>query len=259
MGDLHCLNVECGDASVIISGPSTFLVDCHKIGDHSQLLPKNKAIRGVFITHQHEDHYSGLCYLKDEGFSIDHLIYSPYDRRYGDTSVTLKEWNEFNSLKDHFANKGTKLHYPYRQEEFTDMRGGKRRDDVAFEIIGPHSSTASSPTREIHDACLVIKTILGNRSCLFTGDASDANLEYIADKTNNYCNDILHASHHGSLQGAYLPFIKGCNAKYTLILTASGVYENVPHPTALKRYQDNTHKHLTSEEPTLHGTWHWTF
>jgi glyoxylase-like metal-dependent hydrolase (beta-lactamase superfamily II) len=65
MGSLHCLNVGCADASVIITDTATFLVDCHNIGDHSNLLPSNKTLRGVFITHQHSDHYSGLGYLRD--------------------------------------------------------------------------------------------------------------------------------------------------------------------------------------------------
>ena len=75
-------------------------------------------------------------------------------------------------------------------------------------------------------------------------DASDTNLDYVADNTTNYCNDILHASHHGSINGAHLEFIKKANAQYTLISTKTGVYENSPHPTALKRYKDHTAKHV---------------
>ena len=120
MGSLHCLNVGCADASVIITDTATFLVDCHNIGEYSHLLPSKKRLRGVFITHQHEDHYSGLRYLTEEGFSIDHLIYCPYDRRRGDDSVTLEEWNEFNSFKDHFSARGTKLHAAYRQTKWDE-------------------------------------------------------------------------------------------------------------------------------------------
>lgn len=37
-------------------------------------LPKNKTLRGVFITHQHSDHYSGLQYLRGEGYAIEYRI-----------------------------------------------------------------------------------------------------------------------------------------------------------------------------------------
>jgi glyoxylase-like metal-dependent hydrolase (beta-lactamase superfamily II) len=120
MGSLHCLKVGCADASVIITDTATFLVNCYGIGDHAHLLPATKNLRGVFNTHQHEDHYGGLTYLRDKGYSIDYLIFSPYERRYADASVTIEEWNEFNSLKDHFSKKGTKLFAPYRQADFRE-------------------------------------------------------------------------------------------------------------------------------------------
>lgn len=87
MGSLHCLNVGCADASVIKTDSGTFLVDCHNIEEHKTLLPSTKKLRGVFVTHQHRDHYSGLDYLYWQGYSIDCLIYSPYERRYDDSSV----------------------------------------------------------------------------------------------------------------------------------------------------------------------------
>lgn len=57
---------------------------------------------------------------------------------------------------------------------------------------------------------------------------------------DHICDDVLHASHHASLEGANLAFIKKCKAQHTVVSTASGKYDNVPQPTALKRYNDNT-------------------
>ena len=57
-----------------------------------------------------------LKYLKEHGYTVDYLIYSPYDRRYGDTSVTLDEWNEFNSLLAPTA----------RRKDRKERRGGGR-------------------------------------------------------------------------------------------------------------------------------------
>lgn len=254
MGSLHCLDVGCADATVIQAPGATFLVDCCNIDHYSHLLPTGKVIHGVFITHQHSDHYSGLKYLKEHGYTVDYLIYSPYDRRYGDTSVTLDEWNEFNSLRTHFATKGTKLYAPYRQDSWD--KPWWYTNGLKFWIIGPSSAVAQSASREIHDASLVIAARMGSRMCCFAGDASDANLDNIAANTSHYCNDILHASHHGSLNGASLAFIKKAEAKYTVISTKSGVYENVPHPTALQRYAAYTPDHVYRTDS---GTVKWSF
>jgi beta-lactamase superfamily II metal-dependent hydrolase len=254
MGSLHCLNVGCADASIIITNTSTFLVDCQDIGDYSNLLPSNKTLRAVFITHQHGDHYTGLEYLRDEGYAIQNLFYSPYERRYCDNSLTIEEWNEFKDHRDYFEGKGTKLYAPYKQDNFE--KAYWTVDGLKFWMLGPKKSTATSETRELHDACLVFRVDLGTRTCTFTGDASDANLAGVAT-IDNICDDILHASHHGSLQGANLDFVKKCKAKWTLISTATGKYENVPHPTALKRYTDNSVEGVWRTD--IDGSCKWTF
>ena len=239
LSTIYHLDVGCADASIITTS-ACFLVDTHGIESYSHLLPANKRIRGVFITHQHRDHYSGLDYLYRNGFQIDWLIYSPYKRRRSDNSVTIEEWNEFNDFRDKFVRKGTQTRTPYRQDTFDKPFWST--NGCSFEIIGPHKSVADSPTRELHDACLVIKAIVNHRKCLFAGDASDENLQKIADTTKNYCNDILHVSHHGSINGACLDFVKKCNAEYSVVSTKNGVYSNVPHPKAMQRYRNHTSK-----------------
>jgi beta-lactamase superfamily II metal-dependent hydrolase len=255
MGTLRCLNVGCADASILTTDTATFLVDCHNISEFSEFLPLNKTLRGVFVTHQHSDHHMGLEFLRDAGYAIQYLIYSPYERRFDDNSVTIEEWNEFRDYKDYFSSKGTKLYPAYRQEDWKTPYWST--DGLKFWMLGPERNIATSDTRKLHDASMVFRADLGERKCTFTGDASDANLNYIANNTTNICGDILHASHHGSMEGADLDFVKACNAQYTLISTASGKYDNVPHPTALKRYADNTVHNVVRTD--VDGTWQWTF
>lgn len=255
MGTLHHLNVGCADASVITTDRGTYLIDCQDIEYYEHLLPRNKTLSGVFITHQHEDHYSGLRYLKNHGYQIRHLIYSPYSRRNNDQSVTIEEWDEFNHYRDYFISRGSKTYSPFRQESFKGAWW--EPDSIQFWIVGPDKHIATQPSRELHDACLVILAKGSYNKCLFTGDASDQNLNYIAQKTQNYCNGILHASHHGSINGADLEFIKGCNATHTVVSTKSGIYSNVPHSTAMRRYQNNTQRKVYRTD--LDGDLKWTF
>lgn len=255
MGEMHHLKVGCADCTIIKTHTSSFIIDCSGIGDHSSLLPSNKKLRAVFITHQHYDHFDGLGYLKDEGYSIDYLVYSPYDRRYNDNSVKYEEWQDFISYRDYFNKNGAKLYAPYRQDNFD--KPWWEVDGIQFWILGPAPHIAMSGTREMHDASLIVRAELITRRCLFAGDASDISLRYVAENTTNICNDILHASHHGSINGADLDFIKACNALYTVVSTQPGVHDNIPHPTAMERYRTNTKKRVYRTD--IDGNLKWTF
>ena len=256
MGKMHCLAVGCSDATVIISATCTFLIDCHNIEDHAHLLPESKIIRAVFITHQHHDHFSGLQYLRDNGYTIGLLVYSPYERRYSDSSVQLDEWNEFCDHRDHFAAQGTALRAPYRHDPVNEAYW--KIDGLTFWMLGPFEDLATSETRCLHDACLVMRVDLSSKvRVTFTGDASDSLLSEIASNTTNYCNGILHASHHGSINGAESEFIKCSKATHTLISTETGVHSNVPHATALARYEAQTpHKVYRTD---VFGSAVWSF
>ncbi len=255
MGKVYHLDVGCANATIIQTDLATFLVDCHGIENYSHLLPPRKNIRGVFITHQHNGHDSGLKYLLENDFTVDFLLFSPYKRKPGDGSVSYEEWDEFNYYKDQLAGRGTKLYSPYRQsnlqEPFWSSHGAK------FFILGPDESIVRSETSMIHDACLVISAKLGERTCVFTGDASDLSLEFIANHTNDFCNDILHASHHGSIQGAEPTFIQKANPAYTVISTKAGVDDAIPHPEALQRYKTFTREAIYRTDES--GTIPWEF
>ena len=254
MGILYHLQVGCADASVIKTQSHTFLVDCHGIDRYRQLLPYNRVLKGVFITHQHRDHFSGLQYLRDNGYSIQFLIYSPYERRRIDASVGLEEWNEFQDHIACFVARGTKTYTPFRPDTFDTPFWDI--DNVCFQIIGPHERIAKADTRELHDACLVIKAE-GAVNCLFAGDASDTALAEIASTTINFCNGILHASHHGSINGAEPTFVRGCNAVNTVVSTATGFHEGIPHPDAMRLYRTHTRKRVYRTDTD--GSVRWDF
>ncbi len=240
---------------MIQGAAATYLIDCCGIENHVGLLPSSKSLRGVFITHQHRDHFGGLEYLKDKGYSIDFLIYSPYVRRYNDNSAPYDEWQEFNGLRDHFVGKGTETRTPHRDADFDKPFWSP--DGLVFRILAPFKDLAKSDTRELHDACLVVHIKAGSSRFLVCGDASDASLNKLAHNTTNYCNDVLRCSHHASIDGADLDFVKKAAANDTVISTASGIHKNVPHPTALKRYTDNTAKKVYRTD--VDGSINWSY
>lgn len=255
MGDIHFCNVGCADCTVIRGASDTYLIDCSGIDKHSHLLPTSKHIRGVFISHQHRDHFNGLEYLLENKYRIDFLIYSPYQRREGDNSVEYDEWNEFEDLRQALALQGTQLRKPFRDDNVSNPYW--KCGDVTFYILAPFHDIATSSTRELHDACLVVLAQAGQRKFLVCGDASDTSLNKLAHQTNNYCDDVLRCSHHGSINGADLDFIKKANAINTVISTAADVHPSVPDELALQRYRDNTKERVYRTDRG--GTVSWNF
>ena len=175
MATIHFLNVGCADTTIINTIFGTFLIDCHNIESFKDLLPSNKAIKALFITHQHYDHFSGMEYLKENNYSIEYLIYSPYNRRFGDNSVELEEWQDFSKLANYFEQKGSNIYKPYRQTNFD--KPWWEFLSLKFWMLGPTRSIANSDSRELHDASLVF-LIDYARKCCFTGDASDRSLNW---------------------------------------------------------------------------------
>ena len=234
----YFLNVGCADCTILKLGSKIVMIDCHQGGDGQEdilkKLPKNH-IDVLVITHQHYDHFDGIQTLLDNKVTVTELWECPYERRYGDNSVGYSEWQDYQNLKQKLVKEGTKVYRPYRGNGWYDTIGTSK-----VKILNPPKNVNSIKTRELHDASLVMK--IGN--ILFTGDASDWALDQVLDKYELNSEHILHASHHGSINGANIDFIKKVNPNYTIISTKSGVHSNLPHSTALQRYRKYTKKHV---------------
>lgn len=232
------LEVGCADCTVIKLNSKIVMVDCHQGGDGEENIMDwipNNHIDVLIITHQHYDHFDGIQTLIDNAVSVTELWECPYERRHGDNSVGYSEWQDYQKLKQKLVKNGTKVYKPTRGTKVYDTVGGTN-----IQILNPPKNINSYATRELHDACLVFR--VGTN--LFTGDASDYALQQILDYYDLKTKHILHASHHGSINGANNEFIKKVNPNYTVISTKSGVHSNVPHSTALQRYRTHTKKNV---------------
>ncbi len=235
MGTLADLSVGCANCAVLRSGGRSLLIDCSGIEAYEDELPESRLLDGVIVTHQHYDHFDGLAFLYDRGYEIGRLVYSPYLLRGDEDSVAPEEWESFEELKALFARRGTELASPYGRAELEPPWW--ILDDLRVSIIGPDEALARAAGRTIHDACLVVLVELGGRRLLFTGDASSASLEALARSVPNLACDLLHASHHGGIEGAVEAFVRAASPRFTVVSTAAGVYAALPSAEALALYR----------------------
>jgi len=235
----HFLKVGCADCTIMHLGSKIVMVDCHQ-GDAGRseasildYIP-NAKIDLLIITHQHYDHFDGIQTLIDNDIEVVELWESNYDRRYNDNSVDYAEWQYYQKLRSKL---GAKIYHPTRNEKNYDTVGGAK-----FQFYSPKKNINDLDTREIHDASLVFTVRKGTMSVTFAGDASDWALEEVTSHFTLQKKHVLHASHHGSINGACLNFIKAINPNYTIVSTKSGVHGNIPDSTALQRYRNHSRK-----------------
>ncbi len=235
----YFLNVGCADCSVMHLGNKVIMVDCHQgdIGNGEDSIldyVPNDHIDVLILTHQHYDHFDGIQTLVDNYITVGEIWESKYKRRYKDNSVEYAEWQEYQKLVKKL---NAKIYHPSRSTDDYDTIGGAK-----FQFFNPKRNINDKETRALHDASLVFCVRKGAITVVFTGDASDWALEQVTSYFSLKKKHILHASHHGSINGAHLDFIKAINPNYSIISTKSGVYSNVPHSTALQRYKSYSRK-----------------
>ncbi len=238
----HFLNVGCADCTIFEIGDDVVMIDCgyRKIGDNV-LKPTNifeyltdvmgkTEIDLLIITHAHHDHYIGTEDLIGE-VVVHKLWDSPYKRRHGDNSLSSEEWNSYKSLREKLV--------PEKSMRFICYEGAKANfAEVEFKVIAPSRDLNNNDTRECHDGCLVISVSSPSNKFIVCGDASGSELEDIISRWSISNCSILRTSHHGSINGASLDFIKEASPNVSIVSTASGIYDNVPSQTALQRYRN---------------------
>jgi len=237
----HFLNVGCADCTIFEMDNDLVVIDCGyrrfgnriskptDIGYYIKNVIGKNYIDLLIITHPHHDHYLGMQDLIGK-FTIAEFWGSPYERRYGDNSLSLDDWKEYCHLKEKLI--------PDNQKRFVCSKGVRITfDSCEFLVLGLRKEVNQNDTRECHDASLVIWISTPANKFIVCGDASDSELDQIrADWKLSKC-DILRASHHGSERGANLEFIKVVSPRDTIVSTKSGVFENLPSQKALQRYR----------------------
>jgi len=240
----HFLNVGCADCTIFEIGNDLVMIDCGyrqfnnspskptNIMDYLKYEIRKTYIDLLIISHPHHDHYLGMEELIGN-ITVAEFWGSPYDRRYGDNSLSLDDWNEYCDLKEKLV---PDLHW-----RFTCTKGVKQAfSSSTFVVLGPRKDVNANEARECHDACLVIWISSPANNFIICGDASDHELEQIRTDWNLAGCNVLRASHHGSENGANLEFIKSVSPRDAIISTKSGIFENLPSSTALQRYRNNS-------------------
>lgn len=229
---VYFLDVGQADSILIQNGDKNMLIDAgnNKDGDKLVKYFEDLGIKKFDIivgTHPHEDHIGGLDDIINN-FEVGE-IYMP---KVTTTTAT------FEDVIDAINNKNLKITTPEIGKIF-------QLGECNFTII-----SVGANAEELNETSIVLKMIFGEKTFLFTGDATENNEEDMLEK--DIQADVLKVGHHGSKTSTSKEFLSKVDPQYAVISLEKGNSYGHPHKETIEKLENKSIKiYRTDEDGTI--------
>ncbi|MFT8929727.1 MAG: DNA internalization-related competence protein ComEC/Rec2 [Sporolactobacillus sp.] len=181
------------------------------------LLPELRALRVdcidvLVLTHRDTDHIGGLASLVGQ-VTIKRIVVSPFfNPRASDLRLFQKA-----------ATQGTRLSLAQAGDVL-------RLGGASFHILSPAARAPDS-----NDNSLVIRTRLGGKEWLFTGDLSENGEKQLLEKRLAVRADVLKLGHHGSRSATSVQWLNNVRPAIAIVSCGKNNRYGHPHPEVIER------------------------
>ncbi|TAL51024.1 MBL fold metallo-hydrolase [Patescibacteria group bacterium] len=253
-GDAFFIEFPTGEQMLIDGGPDDFVLA--KLG--SLLLPWDRTLDAILLTHPDADHITGLVGVLDR-YDVETIYetgiraHTPYDEAFVELETILSDPTSLDVVE-------------LRGTSRTILSAGDTIEigDVTLTIVWPDDAQAGTYPEKRNNFSLNVLLEYGETTMLFTGDSESLVEESVGPRVGDI--DVLKVGHHGSLTSTSWKFLQVTDPEIALISMGRENTYGHPHPTIIARLEDmgarifRTDLHqdvlLTSygEEPEVHAS-----
>ncbi len=180
----------------------------------------------VVATHPHEDHIGGMARVLNS-FDVGE-IWMP--RATSNTAT-------FENLLDVIASKGIPVHAAEAGKTICST------DDVSATVLSPRETSYSN----LNDWSVILEVKVGEKSFLFTGDASTN----VIEKACTHHVDVLKVGHHGSKTSTDAQLVSQLSPSYAVISVGRNNSYGHPSSEVLSALSSVPHLYRTDLQGTI--------
>lgn len=184
---------------------------------------KINTVDTLVLSHTDSDHLNGLLYIA-KNFHVKEIWFN------GEAadSVGYKKFLEIVKKKN------------IKMQDFKDLKKEKTINGVMFKILYPEAGFMEKKDkwRQGDNSSLVLKTVFGTKSFLFTGDIKamgESELIRVAGKLLK--SNVVIVPHHGSKTSGSKEFIDKVNPEIAVISAGWKNRYKFPHPVVVDRFE----------------------